>query len=219
MRIPFAVTLARLLGRTKLARATRFRRDFGQLQRAIKVHALLHRAHRKRNDRGEILADIMHDYTSISTLMRDLLATAGELKVRKQIMETVEAVKQAMAQNAGDRDRCAGMPDNDPEEGEATVRQVADILKLDRTTAYRRLRAAEYDDLVVNLETHKGHPARYRTTGQEVGAVAELLPAPEVLRQAYQEACERYRQQQSEKKHGHSRQIPPNRVQPRNRRG
>jgi hypothetical protein len=188
VRIPYARTLARLVGKTDLANAPRFRRDFGQFLRAIKAHALLHRAHRRNNEGGEILADIAHDYAGVRTLMKDLLATAAELKVRQEILQTMDAVKEVCAENTGNRDRCAEMPDNDPEDGEATVRQVAEVLKLDRTAAYRRLRAAEHLELVVNLETREKRPGRYRATGQELIAVTDMLPTPDALRQAHLKA-------------------------------
>jgi hypothetical protein len=214
VRIPYAVTLARLVGKTDLANAPRFRRDFGQLLRAIKSHALLHRAHRRRNnDKGEILADIAHDYAAVRTLMKDLLATAAELKVRQEILQTVDAVKEVCADNAGARERCAEMPENDPEDGEATVRQIAEVLKLDRSAAYRRLRSAEYLELVVNLETREKRPGRYRATGQKLIAVTDMLPAPDALRRAYEGALnERRLAQASVSKTG------PKSAQQRNRR-
>ena len=204
VQVPFSVALSHLVGSTKLARSVRLRRDFGQLVRAIKVHALLHRAQRKRNEDGEIVAEIHRDYGSIRTLMKDLLSTAAEMKVRQQTLDTVEAVQQVCARNAGD--------------GEATVRQVAELLNLDRSTTRRRLYAAEDLELVVNVEKREQHEnqpnqprrmGRYRPTGQRLEAVAELLPTPDVLKQTYQE--ER-RERQRTQAQSLSPEYPRNRV-------
>ena len=86
--IPFARTLAELLE----PKSVRLRRDISQLFRAIKAHALLHRRHRKYTEDGEIKATIKQDYAGVYPLMRDLLAEASEIKVRKTIAETVTAL-------------------------------------------------------------------------------------------------------------------------------
>jgi hypothetical protein len=54
-------------------------------------------------------------------------------------------------------------------------------LKLDKSSAWRRLRVASTKGYIVNLETRKGQPGRYRVTNQEVEA-EELLPAPEAIK-------------------------------------
>jgi hypothetical protein len=124
--------------------------------------------------------------------------------VREEILQTLEAVKQV----------CNRDPHDDPEASGAIVRQVADALKLDRTAAYRRLRAAEYLELVVNLETREKRPGRYRATGQNLIAVTDLLPAADALRQAYQEAMDAMRARQRT-----AAQTGPKPAQQRNRRG
>ena len=62
----------------------------------------------------------------------------------------------------------------------ATCQVVARILKLDKSAALRRLRVAQDDGFVVNLETRKGRAGRYRATDQEVEAET-MLPTPETL--------------------------------------
>jgi hypothetical protein len=208
VRIPYAKPLARVLGRTRLAHAPRFRRDFGLFLRAIKSHALLHRTHRKINDRGEIIADIGHDYATVRLLMKDLLATAAELKVRKEILETAAAVKQVCTENADDR------RGRDADDETATVRQIAEVLKLDRSAAYRRLRAAERLELVINVEKRERQPGRYRATGQRLIAVTDMLPSPDTLRQAYDD----YREEQRRSAQAHSPQTPQKSVHTRTRR-
>jgi hypothetical protein len=160
--IPFAKTLGRLLGST---RSVRLRRDFGQLLRAIKAHALLHREHRECDDAGVIKATIAEDYAAVRRLMADLLATAAELKMRKAIAATIVAVKEA--------EPVAG--------GGVTVRQVADALDLDRSSAQRRLRKAVDDGYLINLEERKGRGARYQVSGEVLKEGGTLLPTPEQL--------------------------------------
>src|SRR5262249_29392108 len=74
--IPFAAVLA---NKIESINSVRLRRDFSQLLSAIKVHALLHREHRRRSKQGSIIATIKDDYAAILPLVADLLATASEI--------------------------------------------------------------------------------------------------------------------------------------------
>ena len=147
-------------------RAVRLRRDVGQVLRAIKVHALLHRQHRNLDERGRIVANVDHDYAVVRDLMHGLLQETSEAKIKETTLETITAVTQATV----------GMGSEDG----ATCQVVARILKLDKSAALRRLRVAQDDGFVVNLETRKGRPGRYRTTDQKVEAET-MLPTPEAL--------------------------------------
>src|SRR5262249_35155291 len=51
--VPFALAIAELIE----PEAVRLRRDFGQVLRAIKAHALLHRGQRQHDAAGQIIAD------------------------------------------------------------------------------------------------------------------------------------------------------------------
>jgi hypothetical protein len=180
VRVPFSRTLGRLL---KTAKSTRLRRDFGQLLRAIKAHALIHREHRERDDDGWIRATVSEDYRPAAKLMADLMATAAEVKLRKQIVETVEAVK-TIENRRRDEDRRSASVREAAGEGGVTVREAADKLKIDTTTAWRRLRAAEAAGYVSNLETRKGHPGRYRASNERLEVLGELLPTVRELEDA-----------------------------------
>ena len=138
-------------------KSERLRRDISQLLVAIKVHALLHRKHRKRSTKGSIVATIK-DYAAVRELMGDLLATASEVKTRVVIEQTVAAVGVVAQRRA------------DPNTEGATVREIAAELSLDRSAAQRRLKAAEGEGCIANLEERKGHPARYRIPTIGVGA-------------------------------------------------
>ena len=162
--IPFAHTLVRLIP----PRAVRLRRDVGQLLRAIRAHALLHRQHRRRDDDGNILATIDQDYGAVLPLLGDLLATSAEVKVRAAVADTIEVVR-------------TNQPPND--EIGATSREVANALKIDRNAAWRRLRQAEDAGYVVNVEKRRGYPGQYRTTEESLPD-ADMLPTAEQLRHA-----------------------------------
>jgi hypothetical protein len=160
--VPFADTLSEIIP----AAATRLRRDFGQIIRAIKAHALLHRQHRDIDERGQIVASIERDYAAVRALMNALVAESSGVAVRPGLQETIEAVGLATAAMAS-------------EEG-ASAQAVGKILKLDKSAARRRLLAATSEGFVTNLETRRGQPGRYRLTGQKVEAL-EILPSPAAL--------------------------------------
>jgi hypothetical protein len=126
-------------------------RDVGQVIRAIKAHALMHREHRDRDQDGQIVANVV-DYILVSELMNDILAEGSGLAVSPAVAKTTEAVIEATAEMNTD-------------EG-ATAQAIGKILKLDKSAARRRLVKAANEGFVVNLETRKGQPGRYRATGQ-----------------------------------------------------
>jgi hypothetical protein len=160
--VPFADKLSDLIP----AASVRLRRDFGQVLRAVKAHALIHRQHRDRDDTGQIVADIEHDYAVIQQLMNALIAESSGVALRPGLQETIEAVGNLTSAMR-------------PEEG-ASPQAVATILKIDRSSAHRRLRAAVSEGFVVNLETRHRQPGRYRLTGQKVDTV-EVIPATDKL--------------------------------------
>jgi hypothetical protein len=160
--VPYAVALAAAVP----PRSVRLRRDLGQVLRAIMAHALLHRDHRDRDERGRIVANLDHDYAVVRDLMHGLLQETSEVKIKETTLETITAVNEVTI-------------DMSPEDG-ATCQAVARVLKLDRSAAHRRLRVAQDDGYVVNLETRRGRAGRYRTTDQKVESET-MLPSPETL--------------------------------------
>ena len=160
--VPFADALALAMPPASV----RLRRDFGQILRAIKAHALLHRHHRYIDDQNRILADIEHDYATVRGLMNALIAEGSGVAVRPGLQETIDAVALATAD----------LPHDDG----ASALAIGKLLKLDKSAARRRLLGAASEGFIVNLETRRGQPGRYRATGQKIEAV-ELLPLPEAL--------------------------------------
>ena len=176
------VPFARELGQLIPPRSVKLRRDFSQILLAIKAHALLHRARRQLDERGQVVADLEQDYCPVAELMGGIVAEASGTSVSKELQQTIDAVQAATAALSAD-------------EG-ATADKIAKLLKLDKSSAWRRLRVAMNKDYIVNLEQRRGQPGRYRLTSQEVEAEA-ILPSPEAI---------------SERMH-----IPAKTVQPRNR--
>jgi Bifunctional DNA primase/polymerase, N-terminal len=166
VKIPFALTLARMIP----PKTVRLRRDFAQVLLAIKAHALLHRDHRKHDDKGNIIATIADDYATVRELMADLLATTAEVKLRATMVETIAAVQ-------------ALQPLGQLKEG-TTVQAVLRHLKLDRSSAYRRLQAAVNAEFLVNVEERKGRPGQYRVSEHLQPKEIEMLPDPKVLDEA-----------------------------------
>ena len=160
--VHFADTLSGLIP----AASVRLRRDFGQVLRAIKAHALLHRQHRARDDMGQVVADIDHDYVEIRHLMNALIAESSGVAVNTAVQETVDAVADATEHMGSD-------------EG-ASAQTVSLRLNLDKSAARRRLLNAASEGFVMNLETRRGQPGRYRVTGQKP-EIVDMLPAAETL--------------------------------------
>jgi DNA-binding MarR family transcriptional regulator len=109
------------------------------------------------------VATIGEDYAAVRDLMGDLLATASEIKMRETIEDTIAAVRFVAARRP------------DPDIDGATVRQVANELDLDRSAVHRRLKAAESEGHIVNLENRKGYPVRYKPTADGGGGLLREL--------------------------------------------
>jgi hypothetical protein len=146
--------------------AVRLRRDFGQVLCAIQAHALLHREQRDRDDAGRIIADLANDYAAVRELMNAILAEGAGVAVNPAMTETITAVEKATAtllQNEG-----------------ASAQDIGKVLKLDKSAAWRRLIKARNEGFIVNLETRKGMPGKYRATQQEVEPL-NILPSVEEM--------------------------------------
>ena len=171
--IPFAPKLAKLI---YPAKSVRLRRDFGQLLHAVKAHALLHREHRRRDDKGRVVATVMDDYRVVCELMATLLAETSEVKLSKAIKKTVEKVEKHQPEPNTDRGERLGLPERG-----VSVKTIAQALNLDVSSAWRRLRQAEDAGFVINLQTRPHRPGEYRTTDQKVEKSLRLLPEPDEL--------------------------------------
>jgi hypothetical protein len=157
--IPYARRLADLAN----PQAVRLRRDFSAVLNLIQAHAILHQEHRER-DEGRIVASL-EDYRVVHSLVSDLICEGVRLSVKQTVRETVEAVEHLRATDA-----------NRP----VTVAQVAQHLRLDRSSAHRRAREAMKDGYLVNLEHRKGCPAKLEL-GDPMPVEMPVLPEPDEL--------------------------------------
>jgi hypothetical protein len=157
--IPYASALAEQIPPV----AVRLRRDFGQLLALIHAHAILHQATRERDGEGRIVATL-EDYAVVSTLVLDVIAEGIDATVAPIVRETVAAVQTLLADG----------------HQEASLRQVAHALGLDKSAAARRIAAAVQLGYLRNLEDRKGRPARL-TLGEPLPESVSILPSCEVL--------------------------------------
>lgn len=157
--IPYAEALADRIPPV----AVRLRRDFPAVLALIRAHAVLHQATRERDADGQIIA-ILADYAAVRGLVADLVADAAEQSVPATVRETVAAVGELG--DAGAR--------------EVTVAQIARRLNLDKSAAWRRVRAAVESGYLRNLEERKGRPARL-LPGDPLPEDQPILPEPEGL--------------------------------------
>jgi len=157
--IPFAAALACTIP----PKAVRLRRDFPAVLSLIRAHALLHQANRDTDAQGRIIATL-DDYAAVRELVADLVAEGVGATVPATIRETVTTV----AEITQGRDE------------PASLAEVAKRLKLDRSAASRRVRAAVELGYLVNLEDRRGKPARL-VIGEPLPEEADILPTVAVL--------------------------------------
>jgi len=156
--IPYAKTLAEKIPPI----AVRLRRDFTAILHLIKAHALLHQLTRERDDRGRVIAEIK-DYAVVRGLVSDIISEGVEATVPQTVRETVEAVESIIV---GD---C-----------HVTVAQVSRKLKLDKSSALRRVKAALGQGYLKNDENKPGRPYKLKM-GDELPEDQPILPESEGL--------------------------------------
>jgi hypothetical protein len=153
--IPYAQPLAAAIPPV----AVRLRRDFGAVLNLIRAHAVLHQKHRAADAQGRLIATV-EDYAVVRELVADLVADGVEATVSEIIRETVTAVEQLLAE---------------PRVEETTVLAVAKLLKLDKSSASRRITVAVDRGYLKNLQDKKGRPVRI-VLGEPLPAAEDILP-------------------------------------------
>ena len=146
--VPYAAELAARIPPV----ATRLRRDFPCLLTLIEAHALLHQAQRSRDAQGRIVASL-EDYRVVRELVVDLFAEAAGKTVSETVKETVGCVGDLLRPGQSGQ---VGLSYS------VGVRQVADKLGLDISTASRRVKKALAGGYLENLETGRGRPYKLR---------------------------------------------------------
>jgi hypothetical protein len=100
----------------------------------------------------------------VRELVADLVSEGVEATVAPTVRETVATVQRL----------------HDESEETVTLRDVAEELKLDKSTASRRVRNAIDKGFIKNLEDRRGKPGRY-VPGDPLPDDIEILPEAEVL--------------------------------------
>uniref|UniRef100_A0A7C3SJ23 DUF3631 domain-containing protein n=1 Tax=Desulfobacca acetoxidans TaxID=60893 RepID=A0A7C3SJ23_9BACT len=157
VRVPFVRELAREIG--KQATVPRILRDFARLLSLIKAVAVIRHKHRSKDGRGRVLASL-EDYRLVYELVGQMYETTIT-GASQSIRDVVQAVEKL------------GME-------EATVVDVAKRLGINKSTAWRRVKAAIKHGWLINTETRRGFPASLKL-GDPLPEVAGL-PDPERLR-------------------------------------
>ena len=157
--VPYSSCLAPLVPPV----AVRLRRDFEALLNLIRAHAILHRATRETDQEGRIVATV-EDYARVRELVADLVSEGVEATVPPTVRKTVSALNALHAEG--------GEP--------VMITEIAKVLELDKSSAWRRVRIAIERGYAKNLEDRKGRPARL-VPGDPLPADIEILPAPERL--------------------------------------
>jgi len=124
---------------------------------------LLHQATRERDVQGRIVATVA-DYAAVRDLVAEVVAEGVEVTVSNSIRETVEGVSKLSGDGASP----------------ISISQLANHLKLDRSTVSRRVRAAIEKGYLKNLEGRLGRPFEL-VVGDPMPEDTELLPEPEKL--------------------------------------
>jgi hypothetical protein len=141
------------------------RRDFGSLLGLVRAHALLHRASRKTDENGAIIAEIA-DYSAVRELVVDLISDGLGKTVQPATRETVNAVADIVA--AGNE--------------HASYAQLAERLGIDRSAANRRALVALERGFLRNDEDRRGKPAKL-ALADPLPDDLEVLPTAEALRE------------------------------------
>jgi hypothetical protein len=144
------VPFGKVLASTVPTKSLRVRRDFGQLLTAIKTHALLQHEHRTIKRGGVVAADLT-DYAVVRELMSETFATSA---LTKTIKETIAAVRALQPH--------------------AMVIDVAQHLRINKSSASRRLQEAQAAGYITNAETRAGYPAKFNVDDDALNP----LPSP-----------------------------------------
>jgi len=172
--VPFAGALSELMQPV----AVRLRRDFSAILTLIEAHAILHQQTRKRDDDERVVATLA-DYEAVRELVNDLVSEGLEQTTSQTIRETVNAVAEIC--NGCSDDGGSGVSDRNG----ATILQVANNLRLDRSAASRRIKMALTRGYIKNLETNRYRPMRL--------VLDDPLPDDEQVMPTVEEVRERWK--------------------------
>jgi DNA-binding transcriptional regulator YhcF (GntR family) len=156
--VPFANKLVNSM--SKRCTNPRIQRDFEKLLSLIKAVSILRQHHRECDSDGRIIAKL-EDYATVRELANELyVETTGASDDIRSLVEAVVALSK--------------------KQQEITGTKLAEHLGVNKMTISRRARKAIEQEWLVNEETRKGHPAKYKL-GESVPP-EEGLPTVDELR-------------------------------------
>jgi hypothetical protein len=166
VKIPFVKPLSALIA--KKATAPRILRDFARLLSLVKSAAVVRQAHRQRDDKGRLIANL-DDYDVVFNLVGPRYE-ATLTGASKELRGTVQAVGEMLELGQ-----------------DITATTLASKLKINRGTASRRVNAAIKRGWLINKETKKGQPWDLHI-GEPLPE-HEGLPTPDGVSDAWEKRC------------------------------
>ncbi|MBI1741609.1 DUF3854 domain-containing protein [Candidatus Acetothermia bacterium] len=160
--IPYAGELAKLYDTTEI----RARRDFTQLLIFIAAHAVLHQRSRRRDKQGRIVAE-PQDYIAIYRLagaIFDAIVSDGLTNQQRVTIEIVGRLNEDLPED---------------EQG-VSLGEIAKELGISKEAVRKRLKNPMAQGFILNTETHRGKPGRYKL-GEHLPNPKAALPSPEIL--------------------------------------
>lgn len=154
------IPYGRILGRLAKPAAVRMRRDHNKMLDLIRVHALLHQGQRERNVQGMIIATL-EDYNHVRHLIGNLVSHTAGVSVPKWARETREAVAELLHGNTIKS---------------VTVTQIAKALKIDRSTAWRRVQYGLDREFLRNVEEVKSGKTARIELGDRIPEQSNVFP-------------------------------------------
>ena len=172
---PCAVVLpfARVLAQHTDARQVRARRDFTKLLSLVAASAILHHRQRQTDEQGRIVADVA-DYRHVYRLLAETFGAIAAQGCTPAVREAVAAVA-AIVQE---------------QQTPATVRQVADRLKIDRSAGQRRLDVALGQGWLVDERQGKTTKQHLLRPGEPLPEDRPAIPDPDLVAQAMPECAQ-----------------------------
>lgn len=169
--IPYAAKLAELTRPD----APRMKRDFHALLNLIRAHAVIHQQTRARDSQGRIVAN-EKDYQAAHEIVSLFIAEGVEQSVSTVIRETVQAVEDILKRSAGGPEDMYGNSDA----CSVSLGEIANYLKLDKSTVSRRIKSAISSGYLINLSNRRGVKMEVKL-GESLPEDQEVIPSPEKL--------------------------------------
>jgi hypothetical protein len=164
--VPFVRPIATIIARK--ATTPRILRDFARLLSLVKSAAVVRQAHRPRDGKGRLIADL-DDYRLVYELVGPMYE-ATLTGASKELRETVQTIEEMLKL-----------------EQSITATTLAHKLNVHRGTASRLVTAAIKRGWLINKETKKGQPWDLHI-GEPLPE-QEGLPTPDEVREAWERRC------------------------------